>query len=334
MYHKMEQEIIQKWEGDTAKPIVSICCITYNHEEYIVEALDGFLMQETDFPFEILIRDDCSTDKTAEIVKQYAEQYPHLIKPVYEKENTYSKGVRPMPQLLKIAQGKYIALCDGDDYWIDPFKLQKQVSFLENNQEFIGVANNAFKFLESIPSEFSLMRDKNVMDIVYEQKDLFQWIPGPTMTICFRNGYLDFEHVPAFFYDFPYLAGDKQMYLLLSEFGKFKYINQVVGVYRVHDGGITAKFRDPNNGNIKQYIEYIKILEYYNQYFDYRHDSIVKILIHSVRTSLSISYFRKFNLKKAMDEARQLNCHEIVYWKRRYVICGLQLMSKLVNNNK
>ena len=128
MYQKTEQEIMQNWKGNLDKPIVSVCCTTYNHGSYIAQAIDGFLMQETDFPFEILIRDDCSTDKTAQIVKKYAEQYPQLIKPVFEKENTYSKGVKPMPQLYKIAKGKFIALCEGDDYWTDRNKLQIQIN--------------------------------------------------------------------------------------------------------------------------------------------------------------------------------------------------------------
>lgn len=135
MRQRTEQEIKKNWQEDTATPIVSICCTTYNHEPYIAEAIEGFLMQETTFPFEILIRDDCSTDRTASIVKEYADKYPTLINPIYEKENTFSKGVRPMTQLYKIANGKYIALCEGDDYWTDPLKLQKQVTLLKKYPE-------------------------------------------------------------------------------------------------------------------------------------------------------------------------------------------------------
>ena len=112
---RTEAEIIATWKSDSNNPVVSICCTTYNHESYVENAIEGFLIQETDFPFEILIRDDFSTDKTAKIVKQYVERYPQLIKPILEKENTFSKGVKPLLQLYKIAKGEYIAICEGDD---------------------------------------------------------------------------------------------------------------------------------------------------------------------------------------------------------------------------
>ena len=117
------------------KPIVSICCITYNHENYIRDAIEGFLMQKTTFPIEIIIHDDASTDKTAEIVKSYAEKHPDLILPILQAENQYSKGIPISTYAYPKARGKYIAFCEGDDYWTDPYKLQKQVDFLESNPD-------------------------------------------------------------------------------------------------------------------------------------------------------------------------------------------------------
>ena len=114
-------------------PLVSICCLTYNHVPFIRKCLDGFLMQQTDFPIEILIHDDCSTDGTTEIIRQYEAKYPELIFPLYEEENQYSRGGAGKMDLYNYrrARGKYIAYCEGDDYWTDPLKLQKQVDFLE-----------------------------------------------------------------------------------------------------------------------------------------------------------------------------------------------------------
>ena len=116
--------------------IVSIFCDTYNHVDYIQEALDGFAMQETNFAFEVLVHDDASTDGTAKIVEEYARKYPDLIKPILQKENQYSKGVRITHEyVLPKAKGKYVAVCEGDDYWTDKHKLQKQFEIMEMHPE-------------------------------------------------------------------------------------------------------------------------------------------------------------------------------------------------------
>ena len=116
--------------------IVSISCITYNHAPYIRQCLDGFLMQQTNFAYEVLIHDDASTDGTTEIIKEYEAKYPDIIKPIYEDENQWVKGRRGSAVFnFPRAKGKYIALCEGDDYWTDPLRLQKQVYFLEKHQE-------------------------------------------------------------------------------------------------------------------------------------------------------------------------------------------------------
>ena len=119
------------------KIAVSISCITYNHAPYIRECLNGFLMQECDFGFEVLIHDDASTDGTVEIIKEYQRKYPNIIKPIIQEKNLFSQGKRGfhMRYNFSRAKGKYIALCDGDDYWTDKYKLQKQVDFLDNNPE-------------------------------------------------------------------------------------------------------------------------------------------------------------------------------------------------------
>lgn len=126
---RSEKEIMQNWQGKV--PIVSICCITYNHESYIEETLEGFLIQHTDFPFEILIHDDASTDKTADIIREYEQKYPNITKPIYQTKNQYSQGAKINSQFnFPRAKGRYIALCEGDDYWTDKDKLQMQVDGL------------------------------------------------------------------------------------------------------------------------------------------------------------------------------------------------------------
>ena len=124
-------------ENNHEQPLVSILCITFNHVDFIRKTLNGFLIQEISFPVEIIIHDDASQDGTQDIIREYEALYPNIIKPIYQEENQYSKKVDFGKEFIfpKI-KGKYIATCEGDDYWTDPFKLQKQVDFLEQNTDY------------------------------------------------------------------------------------------------------------------------------------------------------------------------------------------------------
>ncbi len=116
---------------------VSILCNAYNHEKYIRDALEGFVMQKTSFRFEILIHDDASTDRTADIIREYEAKYPELVKPIYQTENQYSKNIGMIIRIQNArVKGKYVATCEGDDYWTDPLKLQKQYDFMESHPEY------------------------------------------------------------------------------------------------------------------------------------------------------------------------------------------------------
>lgn len=122
---------------DNTSVMVSICCLTYNHAPYIRECLDGFLMQQVDFPIEIIIHDDASTDGTQDILREYQEKYPDLFHLILQTENQYSKGKNVvLDYIYPQIKGKYVASCEGDDYWIDPHKLQKQVGFLEAHPDY------------------------------------------------------------------------------------------------------------------------------------------------------------------------------------------------------
>lgn len=128
---------MNKQSSDSNEILVSIHCLVYNHEPYIRDCLEGFVMQKTNFPFEAIVHDDASTDKSADIIREYAEKYPHIIKPIYQTENQYSQKNGAIGRAVNaITRGKYIALCEGDDYWTDPLKLQKQVDFLESHPDY------------------------------------------------------------------------------------------------------------------------------------------------------------------------------------------------------
>jgi glycosyltransferase involved in cell wall biosynthesis len=130
-----EQEIMAQWRGDPDAPLVSICCITYNHAPYIRDALEGFLRQRTDFPFEIIVHDDASTDETVAIIREYIARYPRLFVPIFQSENQFSRGRKPSALIFGQARGAFMALCEGDDYWTDPEKLSRQVAVLRDRPD-------------------------------------------------------------------------------------------------------------------------------------------------------------------------------------------------------
>lgn len=215
-------------------PLVSICCITYNHAPFIRQCLDGFLMQKG-VNYEILIHDDCSTDGTTEIVKEYASKYPDLIFPLYETENQYCKPGRESMDFYNYrrARGKYIAYCEGDDYWTDPLKLQKQVEFMEANPEYslcyhgadvhVCVTNEWRKAV--LLEEFDLSAQDFLMG------DKFSY----PLTIMFRKSYFSFEWSKRY----TRYLDTMEIYHLLKE-GKGRYLNFIGGVYNVHGGGISS----------------------------------------------------------------------------------------------
>ena len=134
--------------------LVSIQCLVYNHARYLRQCLDGFIMQKTDFKFEAIVHDDLSTDESAKIIAEYAEKYPEIIKPIYETENQYAKGDGSLARIMNGAcKGEYIALCEGDDYWIDPNKLQKQVDYMKMNPQ-CGMVHGIAKVYEQKNRQF------------------------------------------------------------------------------------------------------------------------------------------------------------------------------------
>lgn len=206
---------------------VSICCQTYNHKDYIEEALESFLMQKTDFDFEILLRDDASTDGTAEICREYAHKYPDKIKLLAYTENQWQKGVRPFKDNIKRAKGAYIAICEGDDYWTDPLKLQKQADFLEENEEYNICFSNVKIFEQAINK---LIKDNRTREVeaTTDISDLAWGNYIHTPSVMLRN---DFT-IPEWFKESP--IGDWPLYMLALKDGKIKKLNEPTAVYRVH----------------------------------------------------------------------------------------------------
>ena len=251
-------------------PLVSIICTAYNHETFIKDALEGFVMQKTNFPFEIIISDDASTDKTASIIKQYEINHTQLFKTFYHKENQYSKNIPFFyDELIKNARGKYIALCEGDDYWTDPLKLQKQVDFLEVNEDFGIVHADCNYYIEKI-NQWEYHTSKNLTNNfpIKNKKDIFYRLIDATYkirtaTAVFRKDLLE-KIKPD---DLTFLMGDTPMWLNFSQLTNFKYFDEVFAVYRIV--GESASRSKNKNKQFRFSLSMAEMRVYYSKKFSY-----------------------------------------------------------------
>lgn len=227
-----ESQIMQNWGCDNSyTPLVSVRCITYNHEPYIAHALDGFLMQKTNFPFEVIVHDDASTDRTADIIREYEKKFPKIIKPIYEKENQYSKHNGSLDRIVDSAlKGKYVAFCEGDDYWIDENKLQMQVDFLEMNPKYGLCFTKAKQFIQ---------KDKKVSKFLFGSyvKDFEDLLQNgnriPTLTTVVKKELLDKYSEEIKPETKRWLMNDYPMWLYMAHESKIMFIPKATGMYRV-----------------------------------------------------------------------------------------------------
>lgn len=229
---------MEKIIGEPDNIFVSICCLTYNHEDYIANAIVGFLSQKTSFSFEILIHDDASTDKTAAIIREYEKKHPDIIKPIYQTENQYSKGI-PISATFNWprARGKYIAICEGDDCWTDPLKLQKQFDFLEANPLFSACFHNA----NIVDPSGNIIRPFHHAPKKPENRfeDIIEGWFVPTASMFFRN-YPDLLTEINKFTQYRFISGDRLLLAILANRGPIAYHHEIMSSYRKHQGGISS----------------------------------------------------------------------------------------------
>jgi len=208
---------------------VSVCCITYNHREYVEECLNGILMQQTSFEFELIVHDDLSTDGTDEILKRYHQKYSEKMRIIRPQANRYSSCTRAIATtyLLPIAKGEYIALCEGDDYWTDPFKLQKQVDILDSYRS-CSVSIHASKVIE-YGKRFKIYRAHRSGTIIpFEEVVRWRHNLSQTATVLYRKECM--AGYPQFCLDCH--VGDYPLMLWLALHGKIYYLSDVMSVYR------------------------------------------------------------------------------------------------------
>lgn len=272
----------------TGDPLVSIRCAVYNHEPYLRQCLDGFVMQKTTFPFEAIVHDDASTDGSAAIIREYAEKYPDIIKPIYESENQYSKG-GSIAKIMNDAMhpnSKYVALCEGDDYWTDPYKLQMQVDIMEAD-ESIGLVHTLAKVYDQQSGTFNeklwgwpinsyeelLVANRLVTLTVCHRKDLF-----------FKSREFYSTHKPTT----SWKMGDYPRWLLYSHYSKTHLIEKPTGVYRLLSHSAS---HDPDPQKLADFeLSAYDIRFFFAKQFHYEH------MLKTLATNL-VGKMQEFSLK-------------------------------------
>ncbi len=265
----------QVWPEGTV-PVVSVRCITYQHVNFIREAIEGFLMQETMFPVEILIHDDASTDGTADIVREYQARYPQLIRTVLQRENQYSKGRevwrRAHDSFVKMLRGEFIALCEGDDYWISSHKLQRQVEAMLRAPECSACIHNAWEVEEKTSYKRLLNTECRKPRFTIREMFRHEFII-PTASMLFRHSlHKKATEVRASWLQ-QSVVGDRPLQMLLLDTGPFVYIDDVMSVYRRHAGGMMQQL---NNNYVDKVIpNFIEMYRSFDQSTSGRHQPLV-----------------------------------------------------------
>jgi glycosyltransferase involved in cell wall biosynthesis len=242
------------------KTLVSICCQTFNHVNYIEQCIEGFLMQKINFKIEILLRDDASSDGTTEIVKKYSNKYPHIINALIYTKNQFQKGVSPFRDNVRRAKGKYIALCEGDDYWTDPYKLQKQVDFLEVNEDY-GICAHRVQISNQFNASENYIFPENLLSQDYFIEQFIANNLAATCSIIFKKELFQSNpwHNKSPFGDILLI-----LTVLKNSNNKIRILHDVMGTYRIHYGGIHGKFHQSNEGLViayEQHLQFNKLIK-------------------------------------------------------------------------
>ena len=290
MRNRTEHDIKKNWPIGNVAPLVSIRCATCNHERFITDALDGFLNQETNFPFEIVVHDDASTDKTAEIIRIYEKKYPSIIRAIYEEENQYSKRDGSLARIMNAAcRGKYIAYCEGDDCWTNPHKLQMQIDLMESDLAVSLIHTNFTTIDENgknierphHQSFFKYSKKENGLVSLFEKNHIM------TLTVVVRKEVLSMD----MYLKCPFKY-DYALFFSAAFLGKIKYIPMKTGAYRkVATSLMNSKLSVVSKDLKEVYLYFV------NEYIENKVP--IRLIDHfcigsSILTNLVI--FKKFNL--------------------------------------
>lgn len=310
---------------------VTIICIAYNHEKYITDAIEGFLKQKTEFPVKIIIHDDASTDRTVDIISEYKEKYPDKIECILQTENQYSKPNNILFNILfPLVQTKYVAICEGDDYWIDEFKLQKQIDYLEKHQECSAYMHNAIK-LDTQTGNQQLMNTWDKSGI-YSQEEQIKMGLGSSFSafasLVFRTDLI--KDIPFFF---TYVIGqDYTVRQYLACCGYIYYDEKPMSVYRVNvSQSAMAKMKNDDVFYNDSLIYTIGFFEQFDIYTKEKFHSILWKKIVSDYMGFCCSINKEEGLQKAESHRLDRNIVERCYSLIDEKNCSEDLLMQLQN---
>ena len=288
------------------KPIVSVCMITHNHEAFIMQAIESVLMQKTDFLIELVIGEDFSADQTRQICLEYQQKYPEVIRVLPRDKNLGM--IANFVDTLKNCKAKYIALCEGDDYWTDPLKVQKQVDFLEANSDYVICFHDVGMLRADNTFQPHLLFGKQAEISTFENLAETNFIP--TVSCVFRNNL--FKEFPAWFIDMP--LGDWILHLINAQFGKIKYLNEVMAVYRLHNNGIWS-----GQAEEKRLLSWIRTVKKCRDYFHPRGKSDFSKGLANSYARLCFISIEEQNYKKFRQYYKE-GFQVIQYYKTRLLV--------------
>ncbi|MBV6485345.1 MAG: hypothetical protein KFKLKKLM_01906 [Flavobacteriales bacterium] len=301
-----KKSVVEYQNEITAPPLLSVCIQSFNHVKFIKECLDGILMQQTNFDLEILLGEDASTDGTREICIEYAQKNPTKIRLfLHHRQNNISINGSPTGRFnflynLYSAKGKYIALCEGDDYWTDPYKLQKQVDFLEANPDF-NICFTKANVLKNNELELHTIPDISA-DGVYLYDDLLEHYNFiTTASVLFRK---NFNDIPSWIYQLPY--GDMGLYCLVSKNAKIKCLPEISSVYRIHDKGMWSGIDELKK--VENQLKFYQVI--FNQLTSHQ-NQIVRNKQKALITKISYQLHKKNRLLRVLKRIKLGNKYKL-----------------------